>query len=78
MEDDGVGAMRLHARMSLIVAQIRDHVRQMLNRRNKSFQDVVSTLRVFRDNIDEGELNNADGISQRGILQHLITFLESY
>jgi len=78
MEDDGVGAMRLHARMLLIVFQIRDHVRQMLNRRNKSFQDVVSTLRVFRDNIDEGELNNADGISQRDILQHLIAFLEGY
>jgi beta-catenin-like protein 1 len=62
----------------LIVFQIRDHVRQMLNRRNKSFQDVVSTLRVFRDNIDEGELNNADGISQRSILQHLTAFLESY
>jgi beta-catenin-like protein 1 len=78
MEDDGVGATRLHGHMLLIVSQIRDHVRQMLNRRNKSFQDVVSTLRVFRDNIDEGELNNADGISQRDILQHLIAFLESY
>ncbi|KAH9965946.1 DUF1716-domain-containing protein [Russula dissimulans] len=61
MEDDG----------------IRDHVRQMLNRRDKSFLDVVSTLRVFRDNIDEAELNNSDGILQREILQHLIAFLES-
>jgi len=61
MEDDG----------------IRDHVRQMLNRRNKSFQDVVSTLRIFRDNIDEGESNNSDGTSQREILQHLMAFLES-
>ncbi|KAI0005002.1 Catenin-beta-like protein [Russula compacta] len=59
MEDDGV----------------RDHVRQMLNRRDKSFLDVVSTLQIFRDNIDEGELNI--GISQREILQHLIAFLES-
>ncbi|KAF8484777.1 DUF1716-domain-containing protein [Russula ochroleuca] len=61
MEDDG----------------IRDHVRQMLNRRNKSFLDVVSTLRIFRDNIDEGELNTSEGISQREILQHLIAFSES-
>jgi len=65
----------MHA--SLTVSQIRDHVRQMLNRRDKSFLDVVSTLRVFRDNIDEGELNNSGGISQREILQHLIAFLES-
>jgi beta-catenin-like protein 1 len=78
MEDDGVGAIRLLAYVLLIVSQIRDHVRQMLNRRNKSFVDIVSTLRGFRDNIDGGELNNSDGISQREILQHLITFLESY
>jgi beta-catenin-like protein 1 len=64
-------------RASLTVSQIRDHVRQMLNRRDKSFLDVVSTLRVFRDNIDEAELNNSDGILQREILQHLIAFLES-
>jgi len=62
MEDDG----------------IRDHVRQMLNRRNKSYLDVVTTLRSFRDNIDEGESNNSDGISQREILHNLIAFLESY
>lgn len=62
----------------LIVLQIRDHVRQMLSRRNKSLQDVVSTLRTFRDNIDEDGSNNSNGISQREILQHLIVFLESY
>ncbi|KAI9508932.1 DUF1716-domain-containing protein [Russula earlei] len=61
MEDDG----------------IRDHVRQMLDRRNKSFGDLVSTLRVFRDNIDEGERNDSDDLSQREILQHLMAFLES-
>ncbi|KAF8505761.1 DUF1716-domain-containing protein [Russula emetica] len=61
MEDDG----------------IRDHVRQMLNRRNKSFLDIVSTLRIFRDNIDERELNASEGMSQREILQHLIAFSES-
>jgi len=62
MEDDG----------------IRDHVRQMLSRRNKSLQDVVSTLRTFRDNIDGDESNHSDGTSQREILQHLTVFLESY
>lgn len=58
--------------------QIRDHVRQMLSRRNKSLQDVVSTLRTFRDNIDEDESNHSDSTSQREILQHLMVFLESY
>ncbi|KAI9467002.1 DUF1716-domain-containing protein [Lactarius psammicola] len=61
MEDDG----------------IRTHAFQMLNRRNMSFKDIVSTLRIFRDNIDDGEANDSDGISQREILQHLIAFLES-
>ncbi|KAI0254679.1 DUF1716-domain-containing protein [Lactifluus subvellereus] len=60
MEDDG----------------IRAHVRQMLNRRNKSFPDVISTLQIFRDNIDEGESNEPGSISQREILHHLIAFLE--
>ena len=59
------------------IIQIRAHVRQMLNRRDRSFLDILATLRVFCDNIDEGELNKADGISQREILQHLIAFLES-
>lgn len=77
MEDDGVRVIRLLACVLLIVAQVRDHVRQMLNRRDKSFLDVVSTLRIFRDNINEGELNIFDGISQREILQHLMVFLES-
>jgi beta-catenin-like protein 1 len=63
--------------LDLIVhTQIRAHVRQMLNRRNRSFQDVVSTLRIFRENIDEGGSNEPGGISQREILQHLIAFLE--
>ncbi|SRR5216683_1445965 len=78
MEDDGVGAIQLLTCVLLIVPQIRDHVRQMLNRRNKSYLDVVTTLRSFRNNIDEGESNNSDGISQREILHNLIAFLESY
>ncbi|KAI9448047.1 DUF1716-domain-containing protein [Lactarius indigo] len=61
MEDDG----------------IRTHALQMLNRRNISFKDVVSILRVFSDNMDDGEGNDSDSISQREILQHLMAFLES-
>ncbi|KAH9077192.1 DUF1716-domain-containing protein [Lactarius deliciosus] len=61
MEDDG----------------IRTHALQMLNRRNMSFKDVVSTLQIFSDNIDDGEGNESDGISQREILHHLMAFLES-
>ncbi|TFY70154.1 hypothetical protein EVG20_g2848 [Dentipellis fragilis] len=61
MEDDGILA----------------HTKQMLNRRNKSWQDIISSLRIYRDNIagDEAAPDGATQSSQREILQHLIDFL---
>ncbi|KAI0320799.1 DUF1716-domain-containing protein [Amylostereum chailletii] len=64
MEDDGICA----------------HAKQMLDRRSISFKEIVATLRVYRDNIDESEPKEGDApgaIPQRDILHHLIDFLDS-
>ncbi|OCH94113.1 DUF1716-domain-containing protein [Obba rivulosa] len=64
MEDDG----------------IRSHIQAMLNRRNKSLKDIVNTLEIYRDNVDEGDSQPdvAEGsLSQVEILQNLIAFLEA-
>lgn len=68
MEDDG----------------IRGHITQMLERKNQSLKDIISTLQIYRDNLDaDTQSNNAltdhtpeDGaLSQKEILQYLIDFL---
>lgn len=53
------------------------HVQKLLDRKNQSFKDIVKTLRIYHDNVDEGE-GSADGtLSQREILQNLIAFLDA-
>jgi beta-catenin-like protein 1 len=57
----------------------------MLDRKSKSLKDIVRTLLIYRDNVDQGEqTDSADAgdsseraPSQRQILQHLIDFLDS-
>ncbi|KAI0068752.1 DUF1716-domain-containing protein [Artomyces pyxidatus] len=64
MEDDG----------------IRAHAKQMLDRRSKTFRDVISTLQVYHDNVSEEGTTNGDApseLSQREILRQLIAFLDS-
>ncbi|KAI0335461.1 DUF1716-domain-containing protein [Cubamyces sp. BRFM 1775] len=63
MEDDGVRA----------------HIQKLLDRKNQSFKDVVKTLQIFHDNVDEDTTEaNPDGApSQREILRNLIAFLEA-
>lgn len=64
--------------------QIRAHAKQMLDRRSKSFKDIVATLKVYRDNITEetpaSDAKDVDGQeaapTQKEILGHLIEFLE--
>ncbi|KAK1236628.1 hypothetical protein PQX77_000180 [Marasmius sp. AFHP31] len=58
MEDDG----------------IRTHLLQMMGRKNQSLRDIVETLRVYQENVDEEE--SADGPSQKIILQSLIEALD--
>ncbi|KAJ3554103.1 hypothetical protein NM688_g3281 [Phlebia brevispora] len=62
MEDDG----------------IRAHIQQMLRRRDKSLKDIVKTLEIYRDNVDEDDAGRApDEPSRKEILQHLIEFLDA-
>jgi len=66
MEDDG----------------IRKHLVHMLERKSKSLQDIIDTLKVYRDNVDEDNsaatlANPERPPSQTEILQYLIDFLGS-
>lgn len=47
----------------------------MLNRKNKSLQDLVKTLQVYHDNADEPEPADESTLSRRDILQNLMAFL---
>ena len=50
----------------------------MLSRRDKSLKDVVKTLEVYRDNVDEDDAaREPDQPSQKDILQHLMDFLDA-
>ncbi|KAF8558761.1 DUF1716-domain-containing protein [Imleria badia] len=66
MEDDG----------------IRAHITQMLERRNLSLKNVIETLRTYHDNIDVEDSGQSQdskihaGMTQRAILENLITYLE--
>jgi len=59
MEDDG----------------ILSHIKQMLSRKNKSLHDLVETLRIHHDNVDEPEPTGESALSQKDILQNLMAFL---
>lgn len=61
MEDDG----------------IQEHAMQMLGRKNQSLHDIVVTLRIYHENVDEAVQPSSDeGPSQREILEGLISALE--
>lgn len=47
----------------------------MLSRKNKSLQDLVKTLRIHHDNVDELEPTGESALSQKDILQNLMAFL---
>ncbi|KAI1795224.1 Catenin-beta-like protein [Ganoderma leucocontextum] len=61
MEDDG----------------IREHVRRLLERKNQSFKDVVKTLQIYHDNVDDNTANAEGAPSQREILHNLIAFMDA-
>ena len=57
---------------------MRAHIQKLLDRKNQSFKDVVKTLQIFYDNVDEDEAANPDDApSQREILRNLIAFLDA-
>jgi beta-catenin-like protein 1 len=50
---------------------------QMLGRKNQSLQDIVATLRIFHENVDDSVQPPPDeGPSQKEILEGLITALD--
>ncbi|TFK89822.1 DUF1716-domain-containing protein [Polyporus arcularius HHB13444] len=62
MEDDG----------------IREHVKKLLDRKNQSFKDILKTLQIMLDNVDNDDADAiADAPSQREILQNLMAFLDA-
>ncbi|KAG5634475.1 hypothetical protein H0H81_001811 [Sphagnurus paluster] len=66
MEDDG----------------IRTHALQMLNRKNQSLTDIINTLRIFHDNVDDADedllsSNDEQSPSQKDILKGLISALDT-
>ena len=63
---------------SFSLFQIRDHLQKMLSRKDKSFKDIVKTLQIYHNNVDEDGSARPDGEpSQKEILQHLIAFLDA-
>jgi beta-catenin-like protein 1 len=55
---------------------------QMLGRKTKSLKDIVNTLQIYRDNVDEDEKtltvhDSERAPSQKEILRHLIDFLDN-
>ncbi len=47
----------------------------MLNRKNQTLQDIVSTLQLYHDNVDDAEPSNDDseqGLPRKAILEGLI------
>lgn len=80
MEDDGVSLQYCPRTpiINLVVPQIRAHLQQMLSRRDKSLKDIVKTLQIYHDNVDEDDSARSEGdASQKEILQHLIAFLDA-
>lgn len=50
----------------------------MLARRDKSLKDIVKTLQIYHDNVDEDDTAAESGsLSQKEILSNLIVFLDA-
>lgn len=82
MEDDGVRDMNCRGiwqRMLILITQIRQHALRMLDRRNQGLKDILQTLQLYYEHVDEDDNNmktdNEPTISQKEILQGLISAL---
>jgi len=51
------------------------HIKQMLSRKNSSLRDLVTTLQIYHNNVDEPEPADESALSQKDILQNLMAFL---
>jgi beta-catenin-like protein 1 len=64
--------------LSQTTSQIRDHITMILGRKNKTLKDIVTVLKLYRENVGDDETRVPDdpAPSQQEILQGLIAFLE--
>ena len=65
----------LDTSLNLLHAQIRTHALRMLDRRNQSLQDIIRTLRLTFEHIDDEAEKADNSISHKDILQGLISAL---
>jgi beta-catenin-like protein 1 len=78
MEDDGVRTfyhicyhvLRNHVK-------IRTHVIQMLSRKDQGLKDIVHTLQIYHNNMEEPGSRETDPLTQKDILGELIKSLNS-
>ena len=74
MEDDGVSFIFSDASLNFLYTQIRTHALRMLDRRNQSLQDILRSLRLTYEHVDdEGAVDHS--LSHKDILQGLISAL---
>ncbi|KAI0719562.1 Catenin-beta-like protein [Cerioporus squamosus] len=72
------GLFTLQTTPYMHMPQIHDHIKKLLDRKNQSFKDIVKTLQIMLDNVDDDSAGGAaDAPSQREILQNLIAFLDA-
>lgn len=58
--------------------QIRTHALRMLDRNNQSLKDILQTLQLYQEHVDDGEDSRTEApISRKEILQGLISALHS-
>ena len=58
-------------------AQIRTHALRMLDRRNQSLQDIIRTLRLAFEHVDDEGVTADNSMSHKDILQGLISALSA-
>jgi len=68
----------LRTSMLTCSVQIRGHASKMLGRGNQTLEDILATLRVYRDHVDDEPRSEEAEITmtQRDILQGLIDALQ--
>ena len=78
MEDDGVSfsfSDFFLAPLNFFYAQIRTHALRMLDRGNQSLQDILRTLRLTFEHVDDEGVTADNSLSHKDILQGLISAL---
>ena len=81
MEDDGVSlsfsfiTIFFQMPLNFLHVQIRTHALRMLDRKNQSLQDILQTLRLTFDHVDDEGVTVDNSMSHRDILQGLISAL---